>query len=398
MRQFNSFEEKNFRYLTQKSIEYTLVQITSTGFKKSILDATDPMRIYFKNAGMHDYDQQLKGPENKKSIYSVILDETDSYPTKTSLYRPCTKNGDPRIWPCKLTKYCEPDDILIMIYYSDQLYIINSSKVNIEHSCLSSIISPLKSLIINICNEVFSVSNDLTDKLKILSKNWHPSDVLADTGIGRAIESLLGIEMNNSKLPDYKGIELKSFREKRPGIRSTLFCQVPDWGHSELKSAKAIVEKYGYNNAQGIRTYQNTLKCTSPNSQNLGLSLYQLESILAIEEKQSKINGLGIYPKVADVALWQIEKLHERLLEKHHETFWIEVESKKEKGKEFFRPIIIEHTKNPIVSQFDNLLDIGYITVDLLLSRPGKGGDTIAFKMNKKAMPMLFPEKEQIKL
>lgn len=397
MRQFNSFEEKNFQYLAQRSIEYTLVQITSTGFKKSILDATDPMRMYFKNVGMHDYNDQPKGPDNKKTIDSVILDEADSYPTKTSLYRPLTKKGDPRIWPCKLTKYCKPDDILIMIYYSNQLYIINSSTVNIEHSCLSSIVTPLKSLITNICNDVFSVSNDLTDKLKILSKNWHPSDVLADTGIGRAIESLLGIEMNNSPLPDYKGIELKSFREKRPGIRSTLFCQVPDWSQSFLKSGKAIVEKYGYD-SKGVRTYQNTLRCTSPNSQNLGLSLYQIQSILAIEEKQSKINKFGVYPKIADVALWHLEKLHERLLEKHHETFWIEVESKKEKGKEFFRPIIIEHTKNPIVSQFDNLLDAGYITVDLLLSRPGQGGDTIAFKMNKKAMPMLFPEKERIEL
>ena len=105
-----------------------------------------------------------------------------------------------------------------------------------------------------------------------------------------------------------------------------------------------------------------------------------------------------VYHKVADVALWQLPLLHSRLLEKHHETFWIEVESKIEKGREYFRPTIVEHTKNPVVSQFDTLLDSGYISVDLLLSRPEGSGDTIAFKIKKKARSMLFPENEIIRL
>lgn len=54
MRAFNKFELNNLAYLTSQSIEYTLVQITATGYKKSILDATEPMRQYFKDRGMHD--------------------------------------------------------------------------------------------------------------------------------------------------------------------------------------------------------------------------------------------------------------------------------------------------------------------------------------------------------
>lgn len=61
--------------------------------------------------------------------------------------------------------------------------------------------------------------------------------------------------------------------------------------------------------------------------------------------------------------------LHERLLTKHHETFWIDAETKKESGREFFRVTKILHTKNPIPSQFDVLLDQGQITVDFLLCR-----------------------------
>ena len=69
-----------------------------------------------------------------------------------------------------------------------------------------------------------------------------------------------------------------------------------------------------------------------------------------------------------------------------------------QKNIEYFRPTIVEHTKNPVVSQFDTLLDSGYISVDLLLSRPMGSGDTIAFKIKKKARPMLFPDNEIIKL
>ena len=94
--------------------------------------------------------------------------------------------------------------------------------------------------------------------------------------------------------------------------------------------------------------------------------------------------------------MWQLTTLHERLLEKHHETFWIEVESKVEDGKELFRPTLVEHTKNPVVSQFDTHLDTGYISVDLLLARPSSNGDKISFNIKKQARPMLFPESEQI--
>lgn len=404
MKSFNKFEGNNLKFLTQKNIEYTLVQITGTGYKKSILDATDPMRQYFKTVGMHDYSLQPQGQEHKVVQKTTILDETCMFPTSTSLYRPETKKGDPRIWTNNLKKYCAPDDILLMLYHKETLYVVNITKVNIEKVFSSVIITPLKDLIKEVYTEAMSVANELTVLLRDIAKEWHPSEILADTGVGRAIESILGIGMNSSKQPDYKGIELKSYREKRPSVRATLFCQVPDWKSSHMKSAKEIVEKYGYMrpNAVGqmVKTYQNTISCAAPNAQNLGMTLYPTDEILAIEKKKSKIykNDIVEYIKSSDIALWQLPVLHQRLLEKHHETFWIEVESRLDGNRELFRPILVEHTKNPVVSQFDNLLDAGYITVDLLLSRPSGNGDTISFKISKKARPMLFPESERIDL
>lgn len=404
MRKFNEFEEQNIKFLTQKNIEYTLVQITETGFKKSILDATEPMRLYFKNCGMHDFSQQLQGQDNKVIQPSAILDSTSIFLTSTSLYRPETKKGDPRIWTNNLKRYCAPNDIFLMTYHQGNLYVVNLTKIDIAKVCNSNIITPLKKLVIDANKLAMSTANELTSLLINIAKDWHPANILADTDVGRAIESILGIDMNSSKLPDYKGIELKSFRDKRPSVRSTLFCQVPDWKNSHLKSTKEIVKNYGYlrpnKDGEMIMTYQNTLSCLNTNSQNLGMTLYPIDEILAIEEKIGKGDKKWAmdYTKVSDVALWQLPTLHKRLLEKHHETFWIEVESKIDSGKEFFRPTLVEHTKNPVVSQFDILLDTGYISVDLLLSRPSGNGDTIAFKIKKQARPMLFPENEQIVL
>ena len=121
-----------------------------------------------------------------------------------------------------------------------------------------------------------------------------------------------------------------------------------------MKSAKDIVAKYGYlrlnKDGKQALTYHNTLNCVTPNSQNLGLTLYSIDKRLAIEEKKGVVDKQKMkYLKVADVALWQLPTLHDRLLEKHHETFWIEVESKVEGGEELFRPTLVEHTQNPVV-------------------------------------------------
>lgn len=391
MRAFSAAEETNIRHLVKLGIEHTLVQITATGFKKSILDATDPMRVYFSRFGIHDYSEQAQGPTHKVLKKARIFDEVGSLTTRMSLYRPITKKGDPRLWIYGLQTYCSPDDILCIFLHEDELCVFNLSRLNIPKIADSPIATPLQDVIHCKSRNTDSIADELTAQLRKIAQRWHPSEILADTGIGRTIESLLGIPMNASKAPDYKGIELKSFREKRPSIRKNLFTRVPDWNISRMKSSKEIVAVYGYM-VNGHRTYHNTLRCTTVNSQGLGLSLLQAEQLLAMEEKHR-----STFAKIADVAAWQLTDLHQALLSKHHETFWIEVESRLENEKEFFRLSQVEHTRNPLVSQFDLLLEQGLISVDLLLSRQ-TGGDTYSFKLAKKAAPLLFPEHRLIAL
>ena len=73
MRPFTPFEKTNMEYLVNHNVKFTQVQVTATGLKKSILDATTPMRTYFKENNVHDYELQAQGPENKITKKTYIL-------------------------------------------------------------------------------------------------------------------------------------------------------------------------------------------------------------------------------------------------------------------------------------------------------------------------------------
>lgn len=386
MRSFTQQEITNQQFLVNKNIKFCLVQITATGLKKSILDATAPMRAYFVENNIHNYEHQSQGPEYKKLVQTHILTISEDCLTKTSLYRPVTKMGDPRLWIYKLTDYTKADDIHAIIAVGNILYVINITQTNIPLCCstVSLRINPIKELIDSLFKESMSVAEELLEKFRADAGVWHESEVAADTGIGRTIESLLGIEMNSSKEADYKGIELKSHREKRSSTKNVLFTQTPDWDISRLKKGIDIVNNYGYEVKPGWKTLQNTLDCVNPNSQGLILYVNQLKELLEMNYLDSD--------KKEDVAVWRLIKLHERLNSKHHETFWIEVKNQKYDGKEYFCYSFIEHTKNPNIGQFDVLLEQSMITLDLMLHRPSGNGDTYSFKIKKKAMPLLFPE------
>lgn len=382
MRPFNTFEKKNLKFLVNHNVKFTQVEVTPTGLGKSILDATVPMRAYFLEEGLHNYSEQHQGQEFKQMCKSVILTDTSQYVTKAVFYRPNTKKGDPRMWIYQLGSYTKGNDIHVLFYFNSTLYSINITRVDVEKCYNSVIITPLKELLMEINHIGNSVSDELLNKFRSVSGQWFESEVLADTGIGRTIESFLNIKMNSNKTPDYKGIELKSYREKRISKKNVLFTQTPDWDISKLKSSREILAKYGYLNDKGKLTYHNTVQCEFPNSQHLFLDVNHLEELLELQAKQKRKE---------DVAAWRLIKLHDRLCTKHHETFWIEVENNVSDGKEYFRYKQIEHTKNPNAGQFDVLLQQRMITIDLLLGR-SKGGDMYSFKIKTKGMPLLFPE------
>ncbi|MBQ7691789.1 MAG: hypothetical protein IJT30_11465 [Muribaculaceae bacterium] len=394
LREFNPFEENNAKFLVKMQVSFATLQITPTGYKKSILDATVPVRAYLLANGIHDYNAQPKGQEHKKIVHSFLLTECEKRATQTSVYRPLTKDGDPRMWIYGLKEIVNPDDIFALVAYKEKLYIINLTQTSIERAFVSPLENPIKELITDIHRVEISVSEELLGLIKEHMSDWLPAELLADTGVGRTVETLLGIPMNDSKNPDYKGIELKSMRVGS-NTRSALFTNAPDWSLSKCKSGREIVNKYGYfRPGLNHKTLQVTVSALKPNPQGLALNVNGIDKWLEMNYYDTLVLSNGTFKKIDDVAVWSLMYLHDRLAEKHHETFWIDVESRVRGNYEEFRVTKIEHTKNPILPQFDLLLEQGKIKVDLMLARPSGSGDTYSFKLPSKYRPLLFPERE----
>lgn len=127
MRPFNDFETRNLKFLVDRQVECATIQVTETGLKKSILDATAPVRAYLKDNGIHDYENQPQGELGKRYVETYILTDTSQIHTRTSLYRPITKKGDPRMWVNKVrgVEFVRPDDIFAIIADQGILYVVN---------------------------------------------------------------------------------------------------------------------------------------------------------------------------------------------------------------------------------------------------------------------------------
>ncbi|MFM9838916.1 MAG: MvaI/BcnI family restriction endonuclease [Cyclobacteriaceae bacterium] len=390
MRQLSTVEINRIKLLTEKSVELTLIEPTENGLQKSIMDATGSVRTYLKSKSVHDFDLQKQGPENKIQIPSQLISSDGLISSVTSLYRPVTKKGDPRIWFKGLGNYADANDILGIIEFENQLYVLNITQLDLKKMLEAKRTNPLQELV----NEINVISNEVAQELlKLLNKialKPVPAMLQADTAIGRTLETLLGIDINSSKKPDYKGIELKSYREKR-GNRKNLFAQVPDWKLSKFKSSAEILDSFGYNRGVDFKLYC-TVSTLVRNSQGLMLRMDSKISQLLENSDKSTAN---------DFVVWSLDTLHNRLLEKHNETFWIAADSISVDGKEYFQYKKAEHTKKPIVSQFDILVEQGIITLDHLIKRKPTGSVVEKgpiFKIKPNALDLLFPPSQTYSL
>ncbi len=370
--------------LTSRNIEACLLEPTKTGLEKSILDATHPVRAYLKNKGIHNFDQQLQGPDHKVMQRAFLLGHSLKQEATASLYRPQTKLGDPRIWFKGLGGgYCQPNDIIAIVAHQNDLYLINLTRSDVP-TLVQSPNSPIGDLAFEMNNFANSVADELLAKLRhIASRGPVPSEVNADTGIGRTLETLLGINQNSSKQPDYQGIEIKASRGKRQN-RKNLFAQVPNWSISAFKSSAEVLNHFGYRRGMDFKLYC-TVTTRKPNSQ--GLQLRVATDLQQLLEHSQDI-------EIGDFLIWELDTLHRRLLEKHNETFWVTADSVYIEGIEHFLFKTVEHTRKPLSAQFDILLEQGQITLDHLIKRKTDGRVVEKgplFKINPKYVNLLFP-------
>lgn len=147
------------------------------------------------------------------------------------------------MWFTGLGKFAPAGSQVAIVVFKDSLYLINLSEINLKNELQHS--NEIKKFINEYLHENNSIADELLSKLKELAKHPIRATHQGDTAIGMSIEKALGIAANSSKLPDYKGIELKSGRNSSKN-RSTLFAQVAQWDISPYKKSAEILDKFGY--------------------------------------------------------------------------------------------------------------------------------------------------------
>ena len=394
LRPLTEIERQRLERLTAEAIDVTLLQPTRTGLEKAILDATAPVRNYLLEKGIHDYQGQRQGTANRVYIEAQLLDIDHVTSSRASLYRPETKSGDPRIWFRGLPDYSNPDDMIAVTAHEGRLLLVNLTQIDIVQVLDNRRTGPLLEALHAISGESREVSDELLARLREIAARGLLASVMddrADTAIGRTLEAALGIEMNANRAPDYRGIELKSYRRSARASREnrkTLFARVPNWEISKFKSSAQILDAFGYQRENDFKLYCTT-STQRPNSQGL---------FFRLNEKAAQLDECSTDSEIGAFASWLMTDLRRALLEKHNETFWIGGTSHMVDGREHFRFLDVLHTRKPILSQFDILLEQGEVTMDHLIKRNSKGRVSEKgplFKINSAALGLLFPPSQK---
>jgi len=381
-----------YRLFKERGMNVTFIVPTETGLNKSIMDATEEVRTYLEATGAHDYDTQPQGQDHKKEMPTKLVSRGNVVETTTSLYRPQTKKGDPRIWISGLKKHAIAGDLIALGFAHGTLIAINCSTTGLP-SYLdqdNSAALPLQKRV-----EASGRFEELLERLSEIAKRGFIKTMRpGDTGVGYTLESLLGIAANSSKKPDYKGIELKAsrFRTVKAG-QAAIFSQVPNWKISRLKGSKEILDERGrYSEEKGRNQLFHEISAKAPNSYRLQLDVGDdvLDQIYVPEEGSV----------VKDVT-WQLEKLRQRFVAKHKESAWITALAQGKRAEEEFWYKHVKHTQGVDSSAFPILLESGAITVHYLIKELPSGAakdQGYLFKTSTKNLELLFASVEEYSL
>ena len=169
LRQLTDIERHRLQRLTGESVDVTLIQPTRTGLQKSILDATAPVRNYLRENDLHDYDQQRQGTDYRIYLDGDLMEANIVRTSRVSLYRPETKNGDPRIWFRGLPEYAEADDMLAITAHEGRLIVINLTRIDLDHVLDVQRHGALWEVLQQIKGEATSIAQELLARLRAIA-------------------------------------------------------------------------------------------------------------------------------------------------------------------------------------------------------------------------------------
>ena len=184
----------------------------------------------------------------------------------------------------------------------------------------------------------------------------------ADTGIGKTLEDLLGIEENNIPGPDAAGVELKAARRSSDSL-TTLFTKEPPRGkeHRPLWSQE-MIRDLGYTDDDGRPALKVTIAPKEPNNQ--GFFLDYTESTVEIAHSDEGV--CAIYP---------LDWLQEKFEDKFPQLVMVFADTEMRDGREYFHYNEAYHLDGFDGDEFLQLMREGEITVDLRMHLKPSGAN-----------------------
>jgi len=382
--------------LATRGLEAGYLVPTTTGMGKSIMDAHHSLREFLRVRGIHDFSLQSQGTQGRVVLPVSILTPTGMISGKMSLYRPKSKQGDPRIWIYGLPEFAAAGNLLVLLEHEKHLFIANASFPAVFES-RNKPGSPLYELLRSASIEADAIAEELTALLRgIGQRGFVPSLRSGDTGVGYTLETLLGIKANSRRAPDYKGIELKSARlgsPSRSASLSSLFALAPNWQLSHLKSTFEILQTHGYVSKKGRLQLYQTVRSRANRK---GFFLETAEQARLLHTR--RVIEQAVHP----VVTWQFADLTAALAAKHRRTFWVKARSRADGlGREEFHYVEALKTEAPLVSNLPTLIEADVVTCDFTIyAEPtgGAGDHGYLFRIPPRRLDLLFPPSVRIDL
>lgn len=422
-------------FLDFAGYKYSLFVPTKVGIKKSILDASEPLKNILRTSQLHNYDTQAVG-EIKRLPIELLQPSGELSPTSISLYRPKTKSGVfTRFWINGLKDYAvgsagklNPGNLLALAIDARGLLVVNTSNDLawwwLRHFIEKNIMRPsipnntplIKPINPNTENNIPKAPKKerlpipeepivpssqnyekiLIQKLRLIAKKGYIKSITSGpTGVGATLEKQLEIPINSSKEPDFHGIEIKSKRtqkSKKPSGLQTLFSKTPDWKNSPY-SAKDLLNDFGYMKSDVLQLYLTISAAKATNHHGFFLKVDESSDRLFCIHRTDN--------KEKELLEWSISSLITALEKKHKKTMWVSADTNVIEGIEHFHYYKATITEMGSFDHLTDLLRAGIITLDLTLKRKPSGTTRdhgYLFRVKSANLYSAIPEPREINL
>lgn len=203
--------------------------------------------------------------------------------------------------------------------------------------------------------------DDFVRRLKeIKEMGYVESHRSGNTGIGKTLEDLLGIEENNVPGPDAVGVELKAMR-KGSGSLTTLFTKEPPRDERPFWGTK-MVRELGYVDDEDRQALKVTIQPDDPNNKGFYLD-YDNKFVSVVHEE------------VGTCARYPLSFLRKRFEDKFPQLVMVFADREYIDGTEHFHYTDAYHLDGFDSNAFLQLMRDGVITLDLRMHLKESGAN-----------------------